>query len=186
MSSPVVHIAQGLGSAVALYPLLGENALIFGASIILMDTDHILEYVWDTKSIDPRGFFVYHDILLKNLDKGYLGFNLFHTIECYLLLLWLGQVYPTCYYILGGFLFHHLFDQVSLIKKKCPFVRVFSIPEYLVRKQTHITSIKELLQLDSVDVDGISNLKYWLDQWGVRLNPYISNNPATRNHHNTL
>ena len=133
MSSPAVHVAQSVGSAVVLYPAWGENAIIFGAAIILMDTDHILEYVKDTKNIKPKGFFVYHDILLKNLDKGYLGFNLFHTIECYLLLLWLGQLYPAFYYILGGFLFHHLFDQVSLTKQKHPFARAFSIPEYLIR-----------------------------------------------------
>ena len=171
MSSPSVHIAQSVASTAVLYPVLGENAIVFGASIILIDIDHIFEYVADTKSFHPKGFFIYHDIVYKNRYKNLLVFNLFHTIECYLLLFWLAQTYTVFYSVLGGFLFHHLFDQISLIRMKKPFVRVFSIPEFLIRKKHCITSIRELFQCADINVNGIPNLDYWLGLWGISLEP---------------
>ena len=58
MSGLTVHIAQGVASMAVLYPVLGDNAIVFGASIILIDTDHIFEYVADTKNFHPKGLFV--------------------------------------------------------------------------------------------------------------------------------
>ena len=106
MSSPTVHICQSLGSMAVLYPVLGENAIVFGASVLLIDIDHIFEYVADTKSFHPKGLFVYNDLRDKNLDKNFKVLHLFHTIVCYLLLFWLAHVYPVFYYVIGGFLFH--------------------------------------------------------------------------------
>lgn len=161
-----------------LYPVLEENAIVFGASILLIDTDHIFEYVADTKNFHPKGLFVYDDIRILNLDKNFKVLHLFHTIECYLFLFWVAHIYPVFYYVLSGFLFHHLFDQISLIRLKIPFMRAFSILEYIIlkRKKSYITSIRELFRHEDVNVHGISNLDYWLRLWGIQQEPDQQNN----------
>ena len=79
MSSPTVHIAQGLGSIAVLFPFIGEAAAIFGLSVILIDIDHVIQYTEDTKSLNPKGFFMYfnfidHNIFGKIIDKDYHKF----------------------------------------------------------------------------------------------------------------
>ena len=61
---------------------------------------------------------------------------------------------------------------------KKPFVRVFSIPEFLIRKKHCITSMREIFQHEDVNVQGISNLEYWLGQWGIPLEPDKQNKLA--------
>ena len=173
MSNPSVHIAQSLVSVAVLYPVLGENAIVFGASILLIDTDHIIEYVADTKNFHPKGFFVYNDLWHKNLDKNFKKFHLLHTIECYLFLFGLAQIYPVFNYVLGGFLFHYLFDLITLFRVKQPFLRAYSIFGYLMltRKKGYIISMRELIMHDDVNLENIPNLEYWLRQWGIYLEP---------------
>lgn len=67
---PSAHVAQGAISAAALYPVLGDRALLFGLSVVLIDIDHVLEYLRDTGDWTLRGFFVYHEVLLRNLSTG--------------------------------------------------------------------------------------------------------------------
>lgn len=143
--SPTVHLIQGATGAVILYPFIGEKILIFGMSVVFIDLDHFVEYYRDTLSIDLKGFFEYHDILSNNLDN-YLGLNLFHTIECYIILFFAGLVLPDLRLVLFGFIFHHLFDQIKLTWMKRPFARAFSIIEYFIRRKHYYTSLKEILK----------------------------------------
>ena len=173
MSSPTVHIAQGIGSTAVLYPFIGENAVVFGLSVILIDIDHIIQYVDDTKNLNPKGFFVYFNVLdnyvkNRNIEKDYLCINLFHTIECYLLLLLLAGLFPVLYYVLFGFLFHHLFDQIYMIKNKILYCRAFSILEYFIRKKNKITSIHEMLESKQVNITEPPDLDKWAIKWGVK------------------
>jgi hypothetical protein len=173
LSSPTVHIAQGIGSTAVLYPFIGENAVVFGLSVILIDIDHIIQYAEDTKNLNPKGFFAYFNFIDNNLINGnmgkkYLCINLFHTIESYLLLLFLAGSFPVLYYVLSGFLFHHLFDQVYLTKYKLPFVRAFSILEYFIRKKNRITSIQEMLESKQVNITEPPDLDKWAIKWGVK------------------
>ena len=173
MSNPTVHMAQGIGSTALLYPFIGENAVIFGLSVVLIDIDHIIQYVDDTKNLNPKGFFIYFNFLISNLknrniDKDYLCINLFHTIECYLLLLLLAGSFPVLYYVLFGFLFHHLFDQIHMIKYEIPYIRAFSIPEYFIRKKNKITSVHEILENKHVNIRTSPDLDKWAIKWGVK------------------
>ena len=171
MSSPTVHIAQGIGSTAVLYPFIGENAVVFGLSVILIDIDHIIQYVDDTKNLNPKGFFIYFNFLNshlrnRNIDKDYLCINLFHTIECYLLLLFLAGSFPVLYYVLFGFLFHHLFDQIYMIKNKILYCRAFSILEYFIRKKNKITSMRKIFERKQVNILEFSDLNRWAVKWG--------------------
>ncbi len=142
--SPTAHLIQGAAGAAILYPFIGGKAFIFGVSVVAIDLDHFVEYYRDTLSIDLKGFFEYHNILSNNLDN-YLGLNLFHTIECYIILFFAGLILPDLHLILYGFLFHHLFDQIKLTWMKRPFARAFSIIEYFIRRKHYYTSLRELL-----------------------------------------
>ncbi len=170
MSSLAVHVAQSIGSTAVLYPFVGENAVVLGLSVILIDIDHIIQYVDDTKNLSPKGFFIYNNLLTynllqKNIDKDYLCINVFHTIECYLLLLFFAGSFPVLYYVLFGFLFHHLFDQIYLIEKEIPFIRAFSIPEYFIRKKNKITSMREVLQVNILEFPGLDT---WIVKWRMK------------------
>ena len=173
MSSPTVHIAQGIGSTAVLYPFIGENAVVFGLSVILIDIDHIIQYVDDTKNLNPKGFFVYFNVLdnyvkTRTIGKDYLCINLFHTIECYLLLLILAGSFPVLYYVLFGFLFHHLSDLIDQIKYKILYCRAFSILEYFIRKKNKITSVRKILESKQINVLESTGLGKWAVNWGVK------------------
>ncbi len=144
--SPTVHLIQASVSTAILYPFIGDKAFIVGGSIVAIDIDHFIEYYRDTGKLDIKGFFKHHEILLHNLDN-YLGINLFHTVECYIILFLATPYFPDAAWILSGFLFHHLFDQIQLIKMRKPFARAFSVVEYFIRKQkgNYYTSINEVL-----------------------------------------
>ena len=179
MSSPKIHLIQSLASSALLYPVIGENALPFGLAIVFIDLDHVLEYVANTKDFSPEGFFVFHKILVKNLNKDYLALALFHTLECYLLIFLLAHWFPVCYYVLFGFLFHHAVDQIFLIRMKQPFKRAFSIIEYYFRKKNHVTSLNEFLQQGNINVKDIPDLSRWLVKWGITVEPERLNHITT-------
>jgi len=167
MSSPTFHLIQSLSASAVLYPIIGENVIPFGLAVIFIDIDHGIEYVADTNNFNPRGLLVYHEIITKNLDKNYLGLNVFHTFECYLLMLILAHWFPVYYYILLGFLFHHLADQIGLVKMGKPFVRAFSILEYAIRKKRHEISLKKILSQGTANIEGVPDINKWFVKWGI-------------------
>jgi hypothetical protein len=85
------HCVQAvLGSAI-LYPFAGfENTVVFGLSTVLIDVDHVIEYVRQTGSPKIGGVFPCCQIICSNLHRGFYVLNLFHTIEFLLLLGLLG------------------------------------------------------------------------------------------------
>lgn len=165
--SPKVHVVQGLLSGAVLYPIIGENAIVFGLAAILIDVDHVFEYVVDTRDFSLKGCSAYYIVLLKNVDKGFLGLSVFHTVEMYLILLLFTNWFPVLFYVLMGFLFHHFFDMLSLVRQGIPFARAFSVVEYFVRRKRHLTSIRQILSLENVDVEGIIGLDKLLTRWGI-------------------
>lgn len=166
---PKAHIVQGIVSSALLYPIIGENVIPFGLAVILIDLDHFIEYVVDTRDFSFKGINTFYDILIKNIDKNYLGLSLFHTIEFYLLLLLFAQWFTILYYILSGFIFHHVFDTILLIRDKVTFARAFSVIEYFIRRSKHLVSVKEILQLENVNTEDICDLEKWKLKWGVKI-----------------
>lgn len=57
MSNLKVHTVQSVAASAVLYPVVGENAIPFGLAAVLIDLDHVIEYVRNTKSLDIRGVF---------------------------------------------------------------------------------------------------------------------------------
>ena len=143
--SPTVHLIQGAVTVIVLYPIIDSKAIVFGVSVVAIDLDHFIEYYLQCRKLDVKGMIEHHNIILNNMD-GYLGLNLFHTFECYLLIFIMGLFFPVAHLVLMGFLFHHLFDQIQLSIMNRPFARAFSVVEYLIRKQHYFTSIKEVLE----------------------------------------
>lgn len=139
MSDARFHCIQGASSAILLYPFIGTDSLIVGSSIVLIDIDHVFEYVHATGRLDMHGLYKLRKIAHEHFHE-ILGLNIFHTVECYLVLFFLGlYTTPKFYYILTGFLIHHFFDQIYLIKLGHPFVRASSILEYFIRRGKLIT-----------------------------------------------
>lgn len=165
--SPQVHALQAAASGAVLYPFIGVNALPFALAVVLIDLDHLLEYICDTRDFSLRGFFVFYEILLKNLDKSYLGLSLFHTVEVYILGLALATVWPVFYYIVAGCLFHSIFDIIFLYRLGIPFAKAPSITDYLLRRKNHIVSIRGILRHEQVNTEGIRDIEHWKVLWRV-------------------
>jgi hypothetical protein len=165
---PKAHIVQGIVSSVLLYPLIGENAIPFGLAVILIDLDHFIEYVVDTRDFSLKGISTFYDILLKNKDKNYLGLSLFHTVEFYLLIFLSAKWVTIFYYVLAGLIFHHLFDLIFLARHKIPYAKAFSVIEYFIRRNRHLVSVKEILRLENANTEGIPDLEKWKLKWGVK------------------
>ncbi|MBU0580453.1 MAG: hypothetical protein KKA19_04685, partial [Candidatus Margulisbacteria bacterium] len=167
MSKPKTHLIHSLWASFLLYPALNENTILFCLSSVLVDIDHAFDYIKNTKSLNVKGLYIYHDIITENADKNYLSLSIFHTIECYLLLLYLATIFPFFYYILAGFVFHHLTDLIRDIKRGYPFVRAVSIIEYFIRrkKRRYLTTMKELLNKDNLNVPPHIDLKEWQKKW---------------------
>ncbi|MFQ5788679.1 MAG: hypothetical protein ACE5H1_11950 [Thermodesulfobacteriota bacterium] len=145
MSDLKQHIVQGTITSSVLFPFIGKDAFIVGASVVLIDLDHIIEYIHASGTFDVKGMFNLRNIAKNHLHEV-IGLNIFHTIECYLVLLTLGIFVNSLFlYILSGFIIHHIFDQIYLVKLGYPFVRAFSIVEYCFRSKRLLT-IKQLLK----------------------------------------
>lgn len=164
---PAVHAVQAAVSGAVLYPFLGMNAVPFALSVVLIDLDHVIEYLVDTRDWTLRGFFVFYEVLFKNLDKGYLGLSLFHTIEFYLAGILLAQWFPVFYYIVLGCVFHHLFDLAFLYHHGIPFAKALSVIHYLMNRKRSVVSIRQVLKHEGVNTEGISDIGIWKARWGV-------------------
>lgn len=165
--SPTVHVVQGALSAGVLYPLIGAPAIPFGLSVVLIDLDHLFDYLRDTGDWTFRGFFVYNRLLLQNLHTGYLGLSVFHTVEFYLLCLLLAPWQPVLYPVLAGCLFHHSFDLINQLRLGYPFCKALSVTDYLLRRKRHIVSIRGVLGHPAADLRGIDDIGAWAKRWGA-------------------
>lgn len=169
MSSLKVHTIQSVVTSTVLYPFLGENVVPFGLAVILVDLDHVIEYVRDTRSFDLRGVFLYSKVIEKNLDKNFLIFSAFHTFEFLALILALTLLYPKLLYVFAGIVYHLIVDIYYLAKLRSPFAKAFSVVEYLYRSRNakYILSIKELVQQEDLNTAGLHNFHHWPSRWGV-------------------
>lgn len=136
------HVVLGGGAAAVLAPVLGaEGSLAFWASSVLIDVDHHWDYVSRSGFRDwsPRGMFAFHDHLFAHeLHRpDFLGLNLFHTVEWFLLVgtgvLWWSS--PLLFAILWGMVFHLCLDLLRLARHRALFKRALSVIEYHVRRR---------------------------------------------------
>ena len=168
MSSLKIHALQGVAITAALYPFIGDQALTVGLANVFIDVDHVIEYVRDTGSYDVRGVFAYSHLIEKNLDKNFLVLSAFHTIEFFILLLCLSILFPPLVYVIAGMALHMATDLYHIaITLRQPFARAFSVLEYFYRSRSdrYLTSVRELVRQDNLNVSGVSDAYRWLRTW---------------------
>ena len=168
MSRLKTHAIQGAVGTAALYPVIGEHAISFGLATVLIDVDHVFEYVRDTKSFDVRGLFTYCNLVEENLDKNFLVLSAFHTIEFFVLMLCLSALSPMLIYVIAGMALHMVTDLYHIsVTLRRPFARAFSLVEYIYKSRTdqYLTSVKELVQQDNLNVNSTRNVQHWLRKW---------------------
>jgi len=135
--SPKFHAAQGAVSAVLLYPFIGSDALVFGATVFLIDLDHLIPYLRDCRSLSVSKFFAYHRAVPG--IENYLALAWFHTLEFFLLIFVLGFWWSTFWVMLAACLFHIIFDMVKALDMGKPYIRAFSFLEYAIRRKGKVT-----------------------------------------------
>ncbi|MCX8044937.1 MAG: hypothetical protein N3B18_12530 [Desulfobacterota bacterium] len=167
MSSLTFHAAQGIVTGAALYPFLGDNVIPFGLATVLIDLDHVVEYIRDTRCFDVRGIFTYAKLTELNLKRNFLVLSAFHTVECCALIALLAWFYPMLWYVLAGMLYHMAADFVNLIKLGKPFGRAYSLLEYSIRakRPNTITSMQAMLSRPDVVMEGADDVKRWRERW---------------------
>ena len=176
MSSLQFHTIQGLVAGAELYPVIGDHAVPFSLGTVLIDLDHVIEYIRDMKCCDVRGLFTYAKLTELNLKKNFVVLSAFHTIECFALTALLASAYPPLWYVLAGMLFHVAADIVNLRRLGRPRGRAYSLIEYVVRSRDPrtITRMAALLRRDDVETRGVQRFEYWKQRWEscrARLEP---------------
>ncbi len=131
------HVAQGIYlGPVAYYFTDLRTAFIFSASLVLIDADHYIHYVYRKRNLSVSGMFSFYDGLWDKREELF-GMAFFHTAEVLLLLVAAGFWYPVLRVVAAGFLAHMLFDFLHLLLHRVPFVRALSITEYFIRKKNY-------------------------------------------------
>jgi hypothetical protein len=131
------HIAQGACLCPAAYYLTDlKTALIFSASVVLIDVDHYLHYIYRKKNLSVRGMFSFYDDVWEKRDTLF-GMAVFHTAEVLILLVAAGFRWTGLWAVAAGFLVHMLFDLFHLYRHKVPFVRALSIVEFFIRRKKY-------------------------------------------------
>lgn len=168
MSSLREHTIQSVVTSAALYPFIGEKAVIFGLSVVFIDIDHVIEYVRQTGSWRIFGVFPCCQIIENAVkQKRFLVLNIFHTVEFFALVFFLGLINPLFYYMLAGMLYHFALDIYHLSRSGSVFFRALSVIEYFIRarRKAYITSFAKLLQKENVDLSGVKRFEDWSRHW---------------------
>lgn len=163
------HCIQAVLTSTAVYPFAGgENAAVFGLSIVLIDVDHVIEYLRQTGSPKLWGVFPCCQIIMSNAHRGFYVLNLFHTLEFLLCIGLLGMLNPVFFYALAGFLWHYALDLFMLARNRVIFIRALSIAEYCIKSRNpkNIVRIRDLLRMDGVTIpEGPWNYSAWIQHW---------------------
>ncbi len=114
---------------------------LFFLSSFLIDFDHYVCAVTNTKNFNLKNAYKYHEEMDK-LDeerrkkgikeKG--DFHLFHTVEFHILVGFLGTIWVGFFYIFLGMMFHSLTDIYSLLYAKEMYRREFFFVGWLYHK----------------------------------------------------
>lgn len=129
------HVVQAvIGSAIMTQFLSPVENAVFFLSVIFIDVDHYFDFVIVTGRFKLGDMFKFHGWLWKHKDTLY-GLSVFHTIEVFLALYFLGHYNRYFTIILYGFLYHMALDLITLYWYGMFFNRAFSIAEYFIKKR---------------------------------------------------
>ncbi len=133
------HTILGGLAGVALYPVMGFNALWFFGASVLIDIDHYLDFIYHNRlrDLSLRGMFLYHDTLSTWWARPeFLNMEVFHTVEFLAPLLLLAIVLGSgmLLALFFGFIFHVVLDIIYLTHHGIPEKRVHTILGYFRKK----------------------------------------------------
>lgn len=161
------HVKASFGAGLLYSILWGIVCGIFVfLGSVLLDVDHILDFLWRSKSRRLFKKFNIQDILKKTVEFDYaccsperlkrkdiLIVLPFHTVEFLLIVLAAALLIQSAFLsavlmaIFWGALFHLILDVAYNIKlKTVPAVRTFSLVEYFIRKRF-------LMKRGGIDID---------------------------------
>ncbi|MEK6850627.1 MAG: hypothetical protein AABX85_03560 [Nanoarchaeota archaeon] len=142
---PKTHIILGAIFSIIIWIIFPEINLIYLSLIFLssflIDVDHYLAYVFETKNLSLKKAFDYH-IMLDKLEiaeraKGIKRkgpFHVFHTFEFLLAVYLVSLIWTPILYILIGMLFHSALDIISLINLRTLYRREFFLTNWIIKK----------------------------------------------------
>lgn len=117
--------------------------ILFFLSSFLIDFDHYMCAVINTKNLSLKEAFLYHKkIDAEDLERRKRGirekgdFHLFHTLEFHIIIGILSLYWTGFFYIFLGMMFHSLTDIYSMIYSEQMYRREFSLLKWLYRKIT--------------------------------------------------
>ncbi|MBS3090897.1 hypothetical protein J4217_00430 [Candidatus Pacearchaeota archaeon] len=142
---PRWHIFLGLISTILITLVFPNTSmlylLLFFLSSFLIDFDHYANAAMKTNKLGLRNAFEYHKILgeieKEEHKKGLRrkgDFHPFHTIEFHLLVLLLGFLWTSFFFIFLGMLFHSIMDLISIQYKGYLYRREFFFLNWLRKK----------------------------------------------------
>lgn len=142
---PKTHIILGALFSIIIWILFPDINLIYLSLIFLssflIDFDHYLAYVFETKNLSLKKAFDYHTRLDKleiaERKKGIKNrgpFHVFHTFEFILAVYLVSFIWTPFLYILIGMLFHSALDIIYLINIRYLYRREFFFTNW-IRKQ---------------------------------------------------
>jgi len=169
MPGITTHCAQAALSSAVIYPFAGGvNAAVFGLAVVLIDLDHVVEYVRQTGSWRFWGVFPCCSFVSNNLSRGFYVLNAFHTLEFLLIVGVLGLLHPSFFYVAAGVLWHFALDLVMLARRKMTSKRALSVVEYMIRSRNpnNIIRFHDLMRRQDVSIPkGRWNYPRWIEHW---------------------
>lgn len=133
------HALIGIGVGSILYPFVGINALWFLISSTLIDIDHYVAFIIQSRftNFNLKSMFNYYDTLLSWKQRDdMLGISTFHTLE------FLGAVGIYAFVLKSwtltiislGLSFHFICDLIFLLREGALFRRANSFLEFFIRR----------------------------------------------------
>ena len=114
--------------------------LVFAASV-LIDIDHYICFVWNTKRFSLKRAFEYHRLqhfaLLKHERHGKKprgDFHFFHTVEFHMLIALIGVFWTPAFYLFIGLVFHSLLDIFAILSAKKLHRREYFFTNWIAKK----------------------------------------------------
>jgi len=137
---PKQHLTYGTIFTIAISLIFPKttlfNLLILWLSTwLIIDLDHILTYIIKTKSINPKRFWKHSQQRRKQFNKiskqekkqYETSPMILHSTEFLIMLILLGNISPTFYFISAGFFFHLILDYIDYYKRKINVLTKMSI-----------------------------------------------------------
>jgi len=137
------HMAYSGVVGVGAWYLWGPwNAVVFWLAAVLIDTDHYLDHIvrtrgsdWNVKSIFKLDAYFRPRLARGELQGKTICMSIFHTVEVFLAVYMVGvwSREQIVFVVLAGMLFHMFLDIIYLVQNHAPFIRAFSLIEYVIR-----------------------------------------------------